>query len=86
MPVMIWVAIIIELVKGILTGEGWEDFAVLMVLQFANAIVGFVEENNAGNAIDVRKSICTRKRLTRHVCNAIPPSHVSTRSSRFCRR
>ncbi len=54
MPVMIWVAIIIELVKGILTGEGWEDFAVLMVLQFANAIVGFVEENNAGNAIDVR--------------------------------
>ena len=51
MPCMIWVAIIIELAKGILTGEGWEDFAVLMVLQFANATVGFVEEHNAGNAI-----------------------------------
>jgi hypothetical protein len=33
MPTMIWVAIIVELVKAILVGEGWEDFAVLMVLQ-----------------------------------------------------
>jgi len=33
----------------------WVDFAVLMALQFANAIVGFVEEFNAGNAIDALK-------------------------------
>ena len=37
MPAMIWAAIIIELAKSIAVGEGWEDFAVLMVLQFANA-------------------------------------------------
>ena len=37
MPIMIWAAIIIELVKSILVGEGWEDFAVLTFLQFANA-------------------------------------------------
>jgi len=56
MPVMIWIAIIIELVKAILIGEGWEDFGVLMVLQIANATVGFIEENNAGNAIAALKS------------------------------
>ena len=37
MPAMIWAAIIIELAKSIAVGEGWEDFSVLMVLQFANA-------------------------------------------------
>jgi H+-transporting ATPase len=63
MPVMIWVAIIIELAKALITraeeggpGEGWEDFAVLLFLQFANAIVGFVEENAAGDAIDALKN------------------------------
>jgi H+-transporting ATPase len=60
---MIWVAIIVELVKALITraetggpGEGWEDFGVLMVLQFANAIVGFVEENAAGDAIEALKN------------------------------
>ena len=43
MPTMIWVAIFIELAKAILVGEGWEDFAVLMILQFANATIGFIE-------------------------------------------
>jgi H+-transporting ATPase len=55
MPCMIWAAIIIELSQAILTGEAWVDFSVLMVLQFANAIVGFIEEYNAGNAIDALK-------------------------------
>jgi H+-transporting ATPase len=41
MPCMIWVAIIIELAKASLVGEGWEDFGVLMFLQFANATVGY---------------------------------------------
>ena len=56
MPTMIWVAIIIELVKAIIISEGWEDFAVLMILQFANATIGFLEEFNAGNAIAALKS------------------------------
>jgi len=36
MPIMIWIAIIIELAQGIVTGDAWIDFAVLLVLQFAN--------------------------------------------------
>ena len=56
MPGMIWVAIIVELVKGITIGEGWEDFGVLMILQIANAVIGFTDEFNAGNAIAALKS------------------------------
>ena len=55
MPIMIWVAIVIEFSKAIAVGEGWEDFAVLMVLQFSNATVGFIEERNAGDAIAALK-------------------------------
>jgi len=36
MPIMIWVAIIIEFAQGIITGEAWIDFSVLLVLQIAN--------------------------------------------------
>jgi len=53
---MIWIAIVIELVKGILLNEGWEDFAVLCCLQLANGIIGFIEEKNAGDALDALKS------------------------------
>ena len=56
MPIMIWVAIIVELVKASFTNEGWEDFAVLLILQFANATVGFIEESNAGDAIAALKA------------------------------
>ena len=56
MPIMIWVAIIVELVKASFTNEGWEDFAVLLILQFANATVGYYEESNAGDAIAALKA------------------------------
>lgn len=59
MPLMIWAAIIIELIKACVTGEGWEDFVVLMILQFANGTVGFVEELNAGNAVAALKAKLT---------------------------
>lgn len=65
MPLMIWAAAIIELIKAIITGEGWEDFIVLMILQLANATVGFVEEHNAGNAVAALKAKLTP---TCHVC------------------
>lgn len=55
MPIMIWVAVIIELAKACAGQGGWEDFAVLLVLQILNGCVGFIEEKNAGNAIAALK-------------------------------
>jgi H+-transporting ATPase len=55
MPVMVWFAALIEVIKASLTGDGWPDFVVLMILQFANGTVGYVEEMNAGNAIAALK-------------------------------
>ena len=37
MPIMIWIAAAVELTKASAGYGGWEDFAVLLVLQFANA-------------------------------------------------
>ena len=51
MPCMIWVAIIIQLAKACIVGDGWVDFAVLCALQLANAVVGFVEVRSADEAI-----------------------------------
>jgi H+-transporting ATPase len=51
MPIMIWVAIIIEL--GLLN---FLDMAILLVIQFANASISFYETNKAGNAIAALKS------------------------------
>ena len=39
MPIMIWVAALVELIKASSTGEGWPDFVVLLILQFANGMV-----------------------------------------------
>jgi H+-transporting ATPase len=55
MPIMIWCAALVELIKASSTGEGWPDFVVLLILQFANGMVGYVEETNAGNAIAALK-------------------------------
>jgi len=51
MPLMIWLAIGIELVKGIISHRDWEDFGVLLALQIINGSVGWYEERNAGSAI-----------------------------------
>ena len=56
MPIMIWIAAAVELIKASLTGDGWLDFSVLIVLQMANALVGYIEERNAGDAIAALKS------------------------------
>ncbi len=56
MPVMIWLAITIELVKGIISHRDWEDFGVLLALQIINGTVGWYEERNAGNAIAALKA------------------------------
>ena len=65
MPLMVWTAALIEVIKASITGDGWPDFVVLMILQFANGTVGFVEEMNAGDAIAALKQ---RLAPECHVC------------------
>jgi H+-transporting ATPase len=75
MPLMVWTAALIEVVKAAITGDGWPDFAVLMILQFANGTVGFIEEMNAGDAIAALKSrlapeclVCRNRECVTSVC------------------
>jgi len=67
MPIMIWIAILVELVVGIVKSaqglegavgpdEHYVDFVVLMILQTANAVVGWHEEMKAGDAVAALKS------------------------------
>lgn len=51
MPIMIWLAIIIELGIG-----NYIDMAILLVIQFSNASISFYESNKAGNAIAALRS------------------------------
>jgi len=51
MPIMIWIAIIIEI--GI---QNWLDMGILLMIQFANASISFYETNKAGNAIAALKN------------------------------
>ena len=50
-PWMIEVAVILS---GVL--RHWPDFFIILVLLVANAVVGFWEEHQAGNAIDALKA------------------------------
>ena len=50
MPCMIWIAAIIE--AGI---ENWIDFGILLLIQFANASIGFYEITKAGDAVAALK-------------------------------
>lgn len=51
MPIMIWIAIIIEI--GI---ANYLDMGILLMIQFANGTISFYEINKAGNAIAALKS------------------------------
>lgn len=50
MPIMIWIAIIVEAIQ-----QDWTDFFVLFFLQALNGTVGYYEEKNAGDAIAALK-------------------------------
>ncbi|KNC79871.1 hypothetical protein SARC_07756 [Sphaeroforma arctica JP610] len=51
MPIMIWVAIIIEAAI-----QNWPDMGVLLAIQFINATIGCYEITKAGNAIAALKA------------------------------
>ena len=51
MPIMIWLAIIIE--AGI---QSWDDFGILLFIQFANAGIAFYETTKAGDAVAALKA------------------------------
>jgi H+-transporting ATPase len=50
MPIMIWIAAIIE--AGI---QNWLDMAILLLIQFANASIGYYEITKAGDAVAALK-------------------------------
>lgn len=51
MPIMIWIAIIIELAI-----TNWADAAILIVIQFTNATIGWYETMKSGNAVAALKA------------------------------
>jgi H+-transporting ATPase len=51
MPIMIWLAIIIEAAI-----ENWDDMAILIFIQFANASIAFYETTKAGDAVAALKA------------------------------
>ena len=58
MPIMIWIAILVQgPVQAIFNDKGgdWPDFFVLLVLQIVNGMVGWYEGVKAGNAIEALK-------------------------------
>jgi len=51
MPIMIWIAIIIEMAI-----QNWIDMGILLLIQFTNASISFYELNKAGNAVAALKN------------------------------
>ena len=51
MPIMIWIAAIVE--AGI---ENWIDMSILLFIQFANASIAYYEITKAGDAVAALKS------------------------------
>ena len=50
MPIMLWIAALIELVIG-----NYGDMAILLVIQFVNAFISFYETTKAGDAVAALK-------------------------------
>ena len=50
MPIMIWIAIVVEAAIS-----NWIDMAILLFIQFANASIGFYEITKAGDAVAALK-------------------------------
>ena len=65
MPIMIWIAIIVELIPkpeaDHVDRPSWADFAVLLCLQIVNGVVGWYEHKKAGDAVAALKNSLSPK-------------------------
>ena len=61
MPIMIWAAIIVEAIIAVNEPKEWGDFSVLMVLQVLNAVIGWHEDQKAGDAVAALKAALKAK-------------------------
>src|SRR5665213_926508 len=69
-PWMIEIAVILSAVA-----RHWPDFFIILVLLFANAMIGFWEERQAGNAIEALKAkLAINARVKRDGKWATPPA------------
>lgn len=71
MPIMIWIAIIVELVPkpeaDHVDRPSWADFAVLLTLQIVNGLVGWYEHKKAGDAVAaLKQSLSPRANVKRN--------------------
>ncbi len=68
-----WMIEVAVLLSGVLAH--WPDFFIILLLLFANALVGFTEEHSAGKAIDALKAqLAVKARVVRDGKWATPPS------------
>jgi H+-transporting ATPase len=68
-----WMIEVAVLLSGVLAH--WPDFFIILVLLFANALVGFTEERSAGKAIDALKAqLAVKARVVRDGKWSTPPS------------
>ncbi|CAN0112285.1 unnamed protein product [Heterosigma akashiwo] len=58
MPIMIWIAILVEAIL-----KDWTDFVILCMLQLINGLVGFYEMSKAGDAVAALKASLKAKAI-----------------------
>ena len=78
-PWMIEAAVILSAVAG-----HWPDFAIILLLLLANAVIGFWEEHQAGNAVlALKPKLAVKARVKRDGKWSTPKALFDSRNFRF---